>query len=263
MYRGEVNVSHEHLNPLLRVAGALKVKGLVYDKSNIEGEVSGCDDSHREDQYVETTMSPPPAISTSTSTGSMVAHSSAHDASPPHSTDSIYSSYPKSAIDQNHLALSMWSLSGLHAAQPHLQSSSHLQSSPHSSSVAVPGSSYDNDLGNVSPKRRKLLEPDTQNSEDGDTPILRTVLAKANSSQKPLPPADGHDQPVNFRTNINVSANDNNNCRSNTEQSEAASYAAADATFANEEKKQPSPQAYPNNNKPGKSLIFLHRKYVK
>jgi len=244
MYRGEVNVAQEHLTGMLKVAEALKVKGLIDEKSS-GGSVYG--DSRREDRYVETSMSPPPAISTSTSTGSTVAHSSAHDASPPHSTDSVYSSYSKSAIDhsQNRLALSMWSLSGLplHAAH---------QSSPHSSStVAVLGSPYDNGFENVSYKRRKLVQPNLLLNRD--TPILRTVLGQghADSSQGILPPPDSH-EPVNFRTNSNGSANDNDNCRNNTEHAhgEAASY-AADVAFANEEKKQPSPQAYPNNNKPG------------
>ncbi|EZA54232.1 hypothetical protein DMN91_000581 [Ooceraea biroi] len=246
MYRGEVNVAQEQLTGMLKVAEALKVKGLI-DENGGEGSVH--DDSRREDRHVETSMSPPPAISTSTGTSTTVAHSSAHDASPPHSTDGAYGSYAKSAIDHGHnrLALSMWGLPMHHAAH---------QSSPHSSSVAavLGTSSYDNGFENVPFKRRKLLHSNLLMNRD--TPILRTVLGQghADSSQSisTLPPPDGHEA-VNFRTSSNGSANDNDNRRSSSDlaHGEVAHSPYTDVSFMDEDEKQPSPQSYPGDSKSG------------
>ncbi|XP_076181007.1 uncharacterized protein LOC143153545 isoform X2 [Ptiloglossa arizonensis] len=127
MYRGEVNVAQEQLAGLLKVAEVLKVKGLVEENGS---------QGRREE--AETSMSPPPAISTSTSS---VAHSSGHT-SPPHSTGTSYNIYGRSPVDQgpNRLPLPMWPLSGL----PISHSSSSHQTTPHPQHSSILTGSYNN-----------------------------------------------------------------------------------------------------------------------
>lgn len=247
MYRGEVNVMHEQLGDMLKVAKTLKVKGLIEENRSSRESVLQ-DDSRRED--VETSMSsPPPAITTST--GNMIAHSGTHErqeVSPPHSTENVYGPYAKSMLDndQSRLALSMWTLSGL-------QQTAH-QSSPHSSSsvAALGSSSYDNGFENVPFKRRKSFRSNYMMNRD--TPILRTVLGQghADSSQgtSTLPPPDSLET-ANFRTSSNGSANDSDNRRSSTDLTcgEGTRSPYTDVSFVEDERSLP--QSYSGDSKTG------------
>ncbi|XP_076235924.1 uncharacterized protein LOC143180229 [Calliopsis andreniformis] len=230
MYRGEVNVAQEQLAGLLKVAEVLKVKGLVEENGS---------QSRREE--VETSMSPPPAISTSTT--SSAAHSSGH-ASPPHSTGNLYNVYGKS-IDRNQsrLPLPMWPISNM----PISHSSSSHQTVPHPQHSSILTGSYHN--GFETPLKRKKHSNTLMNR---DTPILRTVLGQghADSSQGiPLLHADSHEH---FRNNSNGSSNENDR-RSSTEvvHGEPAHSPYTDVSVMDEDDKQPSPQSYPPDVKPG------------
>ncbi|CAL7942372.1 unnamed protein product [Xylocopa violacea] len=232
MYRGEVNVAQDQLGGLLKVAEVLKVKGLVEENGS---------QGRREE--VDTSVSPPPAISTSTT--SSAAHSSGHT-SPPHSTGTTYNVYGKSPVDRssNRLPLPMWPLSGL--AMSHTSSSSH-QAPPHQHTSILTGS-YDNGF-ETSPLKRKKLSNILMNK---DTPILRTVLGQghADSSQGiPLLHPDSHEG--HFRNNSNGLSNENDR-RSSTDvvQGEPAHSPYADVSMMDDYDKQPSPQSYSADVKP-------------
>lgn len=111
---GEVNVAHDELAPLLRVAEALKVKGLVEDKKK--------DSNGGEDPGVISTSSsaiPPPPPTSSHDSPREVATSSNND-SPPHSTQHYQSKVPsyyygkspvsadKSPTSASRITLPMW-----------------------------------------------------------------------------------------------------------------------------------------------------------
>ncbi|XP_076181005.1 uncharacterized protein LOC143153545 isoform X1 [Ptiloglossa arizonensis] len=232
MYRGEVNVAQEQLAGLLKVAEVLKVKGLVEENGS---------QGRREE--AETSMSPPPAISTSTSS---VAHSSGHT-SPPHSTGTSYNIYGRSPVDQgpNRLPLPMWPLSGL----PISHSSSSHQTTPHPQHSSILTGSYNNGF-ETSPLKRKKLSNMLMNR---DTPILRTVLGQghADSSQGiPLLHPDSHEN--HFRNNSNGSSNENDR-RSSTDvaHGETAHSPYTDVSMMDEDDKQPSPQSYTGDVKSG------------
>ncbi|XP_059484575.1 sex determination protein fruitless-like isoform X2 [Neocloeon triangulifer] len=188
MYRGEVNVAQDQLASLLKVAEALKVKGLVEDNSQnlaSNGEPAA--------------PSSPPTISTSANISSLPPN-----LSPPHSAGLLnpFSKnymYSKSilggaaaaaAAERARLgSLPMWAMPGLPPGMPPLAS--------HSLS-----SSYD------SPLKRKKLQSLLNNR---DTPILRTVLGQSlqqpatGSSASASPPgssqspaADSSQQPVSL-----------------------------------------------------------------
>lgn len=235
MYRGEVNVAQNELSDLLKIAQMLKVKGLVEE----HGHSGTARDLRREDA-IDTSISPPPAISTSTggSGGSRCSplHSTA-TTPPPH----YPSLYGKSGISldrvQSHLASSFtWPLS-LHSGAGHQLSTSSL------SSTVLGGGSYDNGIETSPLKRRKLLQPSTL-LMNNDTPILRTVLGQAHvDSSQTMPPLqpDSHES-VHYRNaSSNRSANDSDNRRSNEAHSEAAH---ADVSYMDEDERQPSPQSY-------------------
>lgn len=251
MYRGEVNVAQEQLTGMLKVAETLKVKGLIDE--NAYSERSMHDNARREERHVETSMSPPPAISTSSN--STVAHSSAHDASPPHSTDGAHGSYAKSTSEQgqDRFSLSIWSVSGvpLPSQQP----------SHSSSAVAILNNPFDNGFENLPFKRRKPLPSNLMMNRD--TPILRTVLGQGqvNSSQgmSTLPPPDNHEI-LNFRTSSNGSTNDNDNRRSSTDltHGETVHSPYADASYMDEDEKQPSPQSYSGDAKSGTAKLLTN-----
>lgn len=231
MYRGEVNVAQEQLAGLLKVAEVLKVKGLVEEGSQ----------SHREE--VETSMSPPPAISTSTT--SSAAHSSGHT-SPPHSTGTLYNMYGKS-VDrcQSRLPLPMWPLSSL----PLAHSSSSHQAATHSQHSSILTGSYDNGF-ETSPLKRKKVSNILMNR---DTPILRTVLGQghADSSQGiPLLHPDSHEN--HFRNSSNGSSNDDRRNSTEVAHGEPAHSPYTDVSMMDDDDKQPSPQSYPSDIKSGK-----------
>lgn len=231
MYRGEVNVAQSELPDLLKIAQMLKVKGLVEE----HGQGGTGRDLRREDA-IDTSISPPPAISTSTGGSGGSRSSPLHSTAitpPPH----YPSLYGKSGISldrvQSHLASSFtWPLS-LHSGAGHQLSTS--------LSSTVLGS-YDNGIETSPLKRRKLLQPSTL-LMNNDTPILRTVLGQAHvdSSQAiPLQP-DSHES-VHYRSaSSNRSANDTDNRRSNEAHSETVH---ADVSYVDEDERQPSPQSY-------------------
>ncbi|XP_035743366.1 protein tramtrack, beta isoform-like isoform X2 [Vespa mandarinia] len=241
MYRGEVNVAQEQLAGLLKVAEVLKVKGLV--------EENGSSHEQRNEE-LETSMSPPPAISTSTTNS--IAHSSGH-ISPPHSTGSSYNPYGKSStmpIDRGCMSLPMWALSGLPLPQ-HATSSHQASSQSHSQHSTIVGTSYDNGFETsspINPKRKKYCTSNVMMNRD--TPILRTVLGQghADSSQNmTLMPPDSHDN--NFRTNANGSSTENSRRdSSDLPNSEPVHSPYTDVSMIDEEDKQPSPQPYVDTN---------------
>ncbi|KAI5732915.1 uncharacterized protein LOC103508670 isoform X1 [Diaphorina citri] len=184
MYKGEVNVAHDELAPLLRVAEALKVKGLVEDKKKENGG---------EDPGVISTSSshPPPPPTSSHESPREVATSSNNDSSP-HSTQH-YNKVPsylygKSPADKspsaNRMSLPMWGMPGFQIPTPPPPPGVMLNNC-YEAALSGRGSP------NMSPlHRKKKLSNMLMNK---DTPILRTVLGQgqADSSQPPhhpLPP---------------------------------------------------------------------------
>lgn len=176
MYKGEVNVAQDQLAALLKVAEALKVKGLV------EENKSG-------DRYDNDVMqnSPPPSISTSASNAQNTVHSSSNS-SPPHSTNGLnfskspYGIYGKApSMDRgSRMNIPMWAVPGL--ALPHHPSPVPPQNHPHAAAAAMLSSCYEAANEVMSPLKRKKLSSLLMNR---DTPILRTVLGQgqADSSQ--------------------------------------------------------------------------------
>lgn len=233
MYRGEVNVAQDQLAGLLKVAQVLKVKGLAegYDSR------SGVTRDLRREDTMDTSMSPPPAISTSTGGGSG-SHSS-----PPHSTGGYLSFYGKSTVSHDRgpshhpNPLSLWSLPQLHSGAGHQLPTS-------LSSSALMSGAYDNGIETSPLKRRKLLQPSNL-LMNNDTPILRTVLGQSHvdsSQAMPLLQPDSHES-VHYRTaSSNGSANDNDNRRGNDLTHSETVH--PDVTYMDEDERQASPQSY-------------------
>lgn len=177
MYRGEVMVLQEEISGLVKVAQALKVKGLseehrIGDSRNVrfENESMSQQDS-------------PPSISTSGAVNSAV-HSSSNNNSPPHSTNGLnhykspYSMYGGSKSNIGHR---MWNIPGLPIPPT---STAPIQSqTPHAAATAAAAifNQYDS-ASDMSPLKRKKLSSLLMGR---DTPILRTVLGQgqADSSQ--------------------------------------------------------------------------------
>lgn len=184
MYRGEVMVLQDELSGLLKVAEALKVKGLTEEHRINEG-VSNL--SRRHEEIVQHS---PPSISTSSSNINSVVHSSSNS-SPPHSTNGVnfnkthYSMYGKTPNMErsSRINMPMWAMPGL--PLPHHTSPSVQQSHPHTAvtaAAAMLSSCYEAASSDMSPLKRKKLSSLLMNR---DTPILRTVLGQgqADSSQ--------------------------------------------------------------------------------
>ncbi|KAJ8931038.1 hypothetical protein NQ314_016066 [Rhamnusium bicolor] len=175
MYRGEVNVAQDQLAALLKVAEALKVKGLVEENR-----------SNRSPK-VEEPMDHSPSITTSNSVMQNTVHSSSNN-SPPHSTNSIYKNpyhvyNNKSQEPNSRMNLPMWAVPGL-PLPPH-SSSVPNPNHPHAAATAAAAmlnSCYEAASSDMSPLKRKKLSSLLMNR---DTPILRTVLGQgqADSSQ--------------------------------------------------------------------------------
>lgn len=265
IYRGEVTVQQEQLSNLLKIAEMLQVKGLVEHNGNdsVGERFSTYSDFRRHEDMMETSLSPPPAISTSTNANSMAAHSSSH-VSPPHSTGDTYSGFYSKPLGttsdmsqiQSHLAF--WPLS----LPLHQGVSTGHQISPHSSpaaSVLCPGggggSSHDG-FETTSPLKlvKKTLHSNLLTNHD--TPILRTVLGQGQAdSSVPLLQSDNHES-IHFRAN-NGSAIDNDSRRSNTDlaHGEAAHSSYMDIPSMDEDEKQPSPQSHIGDNKTSNRLF--------
>lgn len=218
MYRGEVNVAQNQLAALLKVAEALKVKGLV--EENRAGNTSHSSNTHisppdrdrlamKHEEDLGHHQHSPPTISTSNTNIQSAAHSSSSGGSPPHSTATLngpsygsksslssrhYSSvYGKasSIMDQrSRLGVPMWAVPGVpmthHAAALSPQGHTHAATtSPQEhahAAAAMLGGCYDAASSDLSPLKRKKL---WNLLIKGDTPILRNVLGQgqADSSQ--------------------------------------------------------------------------------
>ncbi|KYN04966.1 PREDICTED: broad-complex core protein isoforms 1/2/3/4/5-like [Cyphomyrmex costatus] len=218
MYRGEVNVAHEQLSDLLKIAQVLKVKGLVEERgSNTPHDL----------RPEETSVSPPLSHSSPPSYYSLYGNSAAsHDRGSSHLASSLSSTWPLP----------------LHSTGHQLPTSL--------SSVLGGGSgsgSYDNGIETSPFKRRKLLQPPSGLLINNDTPILRTVLGQAHvdsSQAMPLLQPDSH-EPVNYRNaNSNGSTNDSDNRRNNELAHGETTTVHADVSYADEDERQPSPQSY-------------------
>ncbi|KAF7280301.1 hypothetical protein GWI33_006213 [Rhynchophorus ferrugineus] len=178
MYRGEVNVAQDQLAALLKVAEALKVKGLVEENRSCK--------SPKEEP---TPVNNSPSISTSNSIIQNPVHSSSsNNNSPPHSTNSMYKapygSYErKSHEHSSRMNLPIWAVPGL-PLPPHTASVP-TQNHPHAAATAAAAmlsSAYEAVSSDMSPLKRKKLSSLLMQR---DTPILRTVLGQgqADSSQ--------------------------------------------------------------------------------
>lgn len=282
IYRGEVNVHQEKLASLLKVAQMLQVKGLVNHTSSSSGEErsSALDFRYRgQDDVMETSLSPPPAISTSTNTSNVAVHNSDH-ASPPHSTGGSYgdlyskSSGTSAAVSRVHSHLSAFPIWSLPIPLHHEISQASLH---HSASSLLGGNgssvSYDNGYDNSSLKvdnssLKRIKKSMLQSSllTNRDTPILRTVLGQGHvdSSVQSLPgllQPDSH-EPTHFRaSSSNGSANDNDNRHGSFDLSheEAAHSSYADAPTVEEDMKRLSPQSHTGDTKLG-NIIDLFQK---
>lgn len=176
MYRGEVNVAQDQLAALLKIAEALKVKGLVEENRKPPRE---------EDREPSTEHSP--SITTSNSVMQNNVHSSS-SSSPPHSTNTLYKNpynmYNNKPPQEHNsrMNLPMWAVPGLPLPphNPTVPNTTH----PHAAATAAAAmlsSCYDTS-SEMSPLKRKKLSSLLMNR---DTPILRTVLGQgqADSSQ--------------------------------------------------------------------------------
>ncbi|KAL1458995.1 hypothetical protein WDU94_011014 [Cyamophila willieti] len=192
MYKGEVNVAHDELAPLLRVAEALKVKGLVEDKKSKDGGSSS-------GSSTSSSGPPPPPPTSSHDSPREVATSSNND-SPPHSTQHYHKVpsylYGKSPSDkspssgQNRITLPMWGMPGFQIPTPPPPPGVMLNNCYE---AALSGRSAS---PNMSPlHRKKKLSNLLMNK---DTPILRTVLGQgqADSSQPPHHPGPPGGDPM-------------------------------------------------------------------
>lgn len=185
MYKGEVNIAHDQLAALLKVAEMLKVKGLVQDHTYQPQSVPPIVE---EDRNIISTSSPnhvSPDGNTSASKDLAINinNNNEHSDSPPHSTGISHQSpfynknyYGKSPPLTGRSNIPMWPM-------PALQ----LSSTPVTN--AMFGGSYDAMVAGhpgMSPLRRKKLSSMLMGR---DTPILRTVLGQgqADSSQQLAP----------------------------------------------------------------------------
>ena len=196
MYRGEVNVAQDQLAALLKVAEALKVKGLV--EENRSSSTNFC---NKDDEPME--HSPTGTINSNSSIQNV--HSSSNN-SPPHSTNNHYKSpyssmYPgkPGSGGNSRMNLPMWSVPGLPPIPPHSNTVPN-QNHPHAAATAAAAmlSSCYEAATDMSPLRRKKLSSLQMNR---DTPILRTVLGQGQAdSSQPVSLVchpDSHDQQSN------------------------------------------------------------------
>ncbi|XP_050303290.1 nucleus accumbens-associated protein 2-like [Anthonomus grandis grandis] len=161
MYRGEVNVAQDQLAALLKVAEALKVKGLVEENRACKTEL---DDT------------PPLDHSPSISTSNQV-HCSSTNSSPSHSNSSLYKNPYSPCNDRKSMEArmnlpAMWALPTI-PLPPHTAAGP-TQTHPHPA-IAMHSAAYESAGSDMSFKRKKLsgMMPLQR-----DTPILRTVLGQ-------------------------------------------------------------------------------------
>ncbi|XP_066246975.1 uncharacterized protein [Euwallacea similis] len=164
MYRGEVNVAQDQLAALLKVAEALKVKGLVEENRACKTE---------KEESLSTEPSSVPITSNS------IVHSGG---SPPYSSNSYkipYSPYDRKSQEPR-MNLPLWAVPLPHhnAALPN-QSHSHVAVT----AAAMLSSAYEAVSSDMSPLKRKKLSSLLMQR---DTPILRTVLGQGQSESQPV-----------------------------------------------------------------------------
>lgn len=199
MYRGEVNVAQDQLAALLKVAEALKVKGLV--EENRAGKPP-----KEEERAPNAEHSPSITTSNAVMQNSNV-HSSSNS-SPPHSTNAMYKNpynmYSNKPQEHNsRMNLPMWAVPGL-SLPPHSTSVPNT-AHPHAAATAAAAmlsSCYDTS-SEMSPLKRKKLSSLLMNR---DTPILRTVLGQGQGQGQ----ADSS-QPVSLVCHPDSAENSNGN----------------------------------------------------
>lgn len=190
MYRGEVNVGQNQLADLLRVAEALKVKGLVEEKRGSESsDVARTDSNH---------PSPTGVSTSSTSNNQSTVHSSSAE-SPPHSTNGFVGGYKTNpymypgtnkksttpsmesqSSPSPRMNIPMWPVGGLPIHPSHSPSEHPSSNAAAAQAVAMLSSCYQAGSTDMNPLKRKKLSSLLMSR---DTPILRTVLGQADSSQ--------------------------------------------------------------------------------
>lgn len=202
MYKGEVNIAHDQLAALLKVAEMLKVKGLVQDTTYTPQSATPA--AADEDRNIISTSSPNhvspdgntsggAATTTKDQLSVNINNNNEHSDSPPHSTGinnhhhhqspfynkgGYYGKSPPLVDRPGRSNVPMWPLPGLQ-----------MSSTP--ATNAMFGGSYDAMVAGypgMSPLRRKKLSSMLMGR---DTPILRTVLGQgqADSSQQLAPNA--------------------------------------------------------------------------
>ncbi|GLV35495.1 bric a brac 1 [Carabus blaptoides fortunei] len=214
MYRGEVNVAQDQLAALLKVAEALKVKGLVEENRNSHPKPPH--PVHHEDDLRQNS---PPNISTSSTNIHSVPHTS-NNGSPPHSTaingpssyhtKSHYGNiYGKSQVMERstRISMPMWAVPGM--PLPHHPTTVSPQTHPHAAATAAAAmlsSCYDAASSDMSPLKRKKLSSLMMNR---DTPILRTVLGQGQvDSSQPVSLVCHPDSHENLHSNGSAHDND-------------------------------------------------------
>ncbi|XP_054262182.1 uncharacterized protein LOC128986087 [Macrosteles quadrilineatus] len=225
MYRGEVNVGQDQLAPLLKVAEALKVKGLV--------EENGAKPPVEEDPNMITTSSP-------TAPPPMPHSSSVNDSSPPHSTGIHNQGFPKypylygksPAVERGggggRISLPpMWGMPGMPIPAP--PPTHHLNSCYE---AAMAGT-------DLPPLRRKKLSSLLMNR--GDTPILRTVLGQGQADSSQPMPLVCH--PDSHERNTNGSPRDSDKSMK-TEPSEDAPSPYTDISFMEDDPERANKMPY-------------------
>ncbi|XP_067000761.1 uncharacterized protein [Anabrus simplex] len=206
MYRGEVNVAQDHLAALLKVAEALKVKGLIEENGPLTSTPKANQNMATRVTRDEDPSSAhsPPSITTSTPNPSCVPHSSSNG-SPPHSsgmpgppfTKTPYNLYGKSPVMDrgSRISLPMWPMPGL--PLPHHPSSVPPPSHPHAAAAtaaAMLNSCYEAAGADMNPLKRKKLQSLLMSR---DTPILRTVLGQGQGQPQAQAQADSS-QPMSL-----------------------------------------------------------------
>ena len=213
MYRGEVNVAQDQLAALLKVAEALKVKGLVEETGPLshtsppKDPIEHHQHPHQQQQHQHqhqhqhhhqlernrdddpSSAHSPPSISTSTANMSPLPHSSSN-ISPPHSSGIpgppfeknpyIYGKSPVMERGNARMSLPIWAMPGL--PLPHHPSPVPAPSHPHAAAAAMLNSCYEvAGAADMSPLKRKKLQGLLMSR---DTPILRTVLGQGQQGQQ-------------------------------------------------------------------------------
>ncbi|CAH1393234.1 unnamed protein product [Nezara viridula] len=180
MYRGEVNVAQDQLAALLKVAEALKVKGLVEENGNSQQKRT-----EEEGNAITTSTTLLPNASSSVNT----------EESPPHSTGVYPAGFSKSPYaygktggerSSSRMSGGSWPMTGFSVSN---------QSVPSTHTGATLNRCYDVVTADMPPLRRKKLSSLLMSR---DTPILRTVLGQGQAdSSQPVPLVcrpDSHEQ---------------------------------------------------------------------